>query len=80
MPRKYFKCSICNIEKPDRWKGLIIGSGLFTEFVCRNCSRENYSIYGTFENLNDSETEKTTRRINSKGVKEWLKSFGVDMK
>jgi hypothetical protein len=80
MKKKYFNCCLCNLEKPERFKGVIIGSGHFTEFVCKPCSRKNYSIYGTFEDLKSSEPHETFERTTTRyRVKDWLKKIQGDI-
>ena len=78
MKKKYFRCCLCNLEKPVRFQGVIIGSGHFTEFVCKPCSRKNYSIYGTFEDLKSNEEHETftDKRLR---VKEWISKMGMEL-
>ena len=50
-----FKCYLCEDDKPDKEKGIEVGSGFFLYHICKQCSRKNYSVYGAFENLNDDD-------------------------
>lgn len=51
MNRQNFYCYLCQEECKKRQKALVVGSGMFTEFICKKCARNNYVIYGSDEEL-----------------------------
>ena len=47
-----FICYLCEKEKANKHKGLVVGSGeIFTSHICKECSRSNYCIWGSNETL-----------------------------
>tara|TARA_B110000495_G_C22945942_1_gene553736 strand:- start:488 stop:703 length:216 start_codon:yes stop_codon:yes gene_type:complete len=47
-----FICYLCEKEKANKHKGLVVGSGeIFTSHICKACSRSNYCIWGSNETL-----------------------------
>ena len=72
-PRK-FTCCNCHEERRLEYKGIEIGSGFFTEWYCRFCSRKLMSTYGTRENLNKAgEHRKFTDTNNYNEDSFWVK-------
>ncbi len=58
LKSKSFDCYLCEENKENKHKGLSVGQGILTNFICKACSRSNYVIYGSEETLHFSPIPK----------------------